>query len=55
VLAAPAELARLAASDIYWDRVVAIEASGPKATYDLQIEDDHNFRQTTSWCTIRTP
>ena len=38
-----AELGRLAASDIYWDRVVAIEALGPRATYDLQIEDDHNF------------
>jgi DNA-directed DNA polymerase III PolC len=37
------ELARLAASDIYWDRVVAIEALEPQATYDLQIEDDHNF------------
>ena len=42
VLRSP-ELARLAASDIYWDRVVAIEALGPRATYDLQIEDDHNF------------
>ncbi len=42
VLRSP-ELARLAASDIYWDRVVAIEALGPQATYDLQIEDDHNF------------
>ena len=38
-----AELARLAASDIGWERVVAIEAAGPQATYDLQIEDDHNF------------
>ena len=37
------ELARLAASDIGWERVVAIEAAGPQATYDLQIEDDHNF------------
>ncbi len=36
-------VARLAASEIYWDRVVAIEASGPQATYDLQIEGDHNF------------
>ena len=38
-----AELARLAASDIYWDRVAAIEALGPQATYDLQIQDDHSF------------
>lgn len=37
------ELARLAACDLYWDRVVAIEALGPRATYDLQIEGDHNF------------
>ena len=38
-----AELARLAASDIYWDTVAAIEALGPQATYDLQIQDDHSF------------
>jgi len=38
-----AELARLASSDLYWDRVVAIEKLGPAATYDLQIEGDHNF------------
>jgi DNA-directed DNA polymerase III PolC len=38
-----AELARLAASDICWDRVAAIEALGPQATYDLQIQDDHSF------------
>jgi DNA polymerase III alpha subunit/intein/homing endonuclease len=42
VLRSP-ELARLAASDIYWDRVVAIQALGPQATYDLQIRDDHSF------------
>jgi DNA polymerase III alpha subunit len=37
------KLARLAASDIYWDPLVAIEALEPQATYDLQVEDDHNF------------
>jgi DNA polymerase III alpha subunit len=37
------ELARLATSDLYWDRVVAIEPVGAQATYDLQIEGDHNF------------
>ena len=42
VLRSP-ELARLAASELCWDRVVAIEALGPRATYDLQIEGDPNF------------
>jgi error-prone DNA polymerase len=42
VLRSP-ELARLASSDLYWDRVVAIEAVGLRETYDLQIEDDHSF------------
>jgi DNA-directed DNA polymerase III PolC len=37
------ELHRLANSDVYWDRVVAIEKLGPQATYDLQIEGDHSF------------
>jgi DNA-directed DNA polymerase III PolC len=36
-------LARLAASEVCWDQVVAIEKLGPAATYDLQIEGDHNF------------
>jgi DNA-directed DNA polymerase III PolC len=30
-------------SDIYWDRVVEIEAIGNRETYDLKIEGDHNF------------
>src|SRR3984957_3949988 len=30
-------------SDIYWDRIVEIEAAGSQETYDLQIEGDHNF------------
>ena len=37
------ELARLSRSDIYWDKVTKIEALGRQATYDLQIEGDHNF------------
>ena len=37
------ELARLAESDVYWDRVVSIEPVGIRATYDLEVEDDHNF------------
>jgi error-prone DNA polymerase len=42
VLRSP-DLVRLSNSDIYWDRIVAIEALGPQPTYDLQIEGDHNF------------
>jgi DNA polymerase-3 subunit alpha len=37
------DLARLSRSDVYWDRVVAIEPVGIRETYDLQIEGDHNF------------
>jgi DNA-directed DNA polymerase III PolC len=37
------ELAQLASSDIYWDKVVSIERLGEEPTYDLQIEGDHNF------------
>ncbi len=36
-------LSRLSESDIYWDKVVEIEASGEQPTYDLRIEGDHNF------------
>ncbi|HEV8437439.1 MAG TPA: DNA polymerase III subunit alpha [Methylomirabilota bacterium] len=36
-------LARLAESDVYWDRIIAIEPAGERETYDLQIEEDHNF------------
>ena len=36
-------LARLATPDIYWDKVVSIEAQDSQPTYDLQIEEDHNF------------
>jgi len=37
------DLARLAGSDVYWDRVVAIEKLESQATYDLQIDGDHSF------------
>jgi error-prone DNA polymerase len=37
------ELARLAESDLYWDRVVSIEAVGVRETYDMEVEGDHNF------------
>lgn len=36
-------LQHLADADVYWDRVVRIEAMGRQPTYDLQIEGDHNF------------
>jgi DNA-directed DNA polymerase III PolC len=37
------ELGRLAASDLYWDRVMSVEPVGIRPTYDLQIDGDHNF------------
>ncbi len=37
------ELARLAKSDLYWDRITAIEQIGDRETYDLHVEGDHNF------------
>jgi intein/homing endonuclease len=37
------ELMRLATSDLYWDRVIAVEPVGARETYDLEIEGDHNF------------
>ena len=36
-------LTDLASSDIYWDRIVAIEPAGVEDTYDLTVETDHNF------------
>src|SRR5213078_90584 len=35
--------AHLSASQIYWDRVTSIEQVGVRQTYDLRIEEDHNF------------
>ena len=36
-------LTELATSDIFWDRIVAIEPTGNKQVYDLTIPDTHNF------------
>src|SRR6266550_3188495 len=33
----------LSASHIYWDRVTSIEPVGVRETYDLRIDEDHNF------------
>jgi DNA-directed DNA polymerase III PolC len=37
------DLKRLSQSQLYWDRIVEIEAIGNRETYDLQIEGNHNF------------
>ena len=37
------ELARLADSDIYWDRVVQVEPDGVEEVYDLTVEGLHSF------------
>jgi error-prone DNA polymerase len=37
------DLKRLANSDVYWDKIVALELVGSQPTYDLQIEGNHNF------------
>jgi len=34
---------RLPTSDIYWDRVVALQPLGMRETYDLHVEGEHNF------------
>jgi intein/homing endonuclease len=36
-------LVQLGTSDVYWDRVVAVEPAGEQETYDLEIEGEHNF------------
>ncbi|MCB1776144.1 MAG: DNA polymerase III subunit alpha, partial [Candidatus Competibacteraceae bacterium] len=36
-------LSNLADSDIFWDRVASIEPKGIADTYDLTVENDHNF------------
>jgi DNA polymerase-3 subunit alpha len=36
-------LREIATSDVFWDRVVAIEPQGEQETYDLTVEVDHNF------------
>jgi replicative DNA helicase len=37
------DLARLATSDVYWDRVTRIDADGIDDVYDLTVEGLHNF------------
>ena len=37
------ELALLAESDVYWDRIVSIEPEGVEEVYDLTVEGLHNF------------
>jgi replicative DNA helicase len=37
------ELARLAMSDVYWDRIDAIEPDGDAEVYDLTVDRLHNF------------
>jgi replicative DNA helicase len=38
-----AELSALAASDIYWDSIVAINADGVDEVFDLTVPEHHNF------------
>jgi len=37
------ELADIATSDLYWDRVVEVNAAGTQPTFDVTIEGTHNF------------
>ncbi|MDQ4089337.1 MAG: replicative DNA helicase, partial [Actinomycetota bacterium] len=37
------ELAQIATSDLYWDRVVAITSLGAQPTFDVTVEGTHNF------------
>lgn len=37
------ELASLAQSDVYWDRIISIEPDGEEEVYDLTVEGLHNF------------
>ena len=36
-------LAETAGSDLFWDTVVSVEPRGVRDTYDLTVEEDHNF------------
>src|SRR5439155_9835163 len=36
-------LKAIATSDVFWDRIVAIEPRGRQETYDLTVDQDHNF------------
>ena len=37
------ELQQIAAAELYWERIEAIEADGVEMTYDLEVEATHNF------------
>ncbi|HUA89466.1 MAG TPA: hypothetical protein VL994_08530, partial [Steroidobacteraceae bacterium] len=43
VAAVPGDVRSLIGAGICWDGIVSIEPQGRHATYDLQIEGDHNF------------
>ena len=36
-------LRALASSDVFWDRVVEIQAGGPQLVFDATVESTHNF------------
>ena len=38
-----AQLAALARSDVYWDKIISIEPDGEESVYDLTVEEHHNF------------
>jgi replicative DNA helicase len=40
---ASAELELLSTSDVYWDRIRAVEHDGTEDVYDMTVEDLHNF------------
>jgi replicative DNA helicase len=42
-IVASRELQALSEGDVYWDRVVSIEADGEEEVYDLTVEGLHNF------------
>ncbi len=37
------ELLQIAESDIFWDQIVSITPAGTAPTYDITVDDDHNF------------
>jgi replicative DNA helicase len=43
VLSSSEELARLAESDVLWDRISSITPDGTEEVFDLTVEDHHNF------------
>jgi len=37
------QLAKLAQSDVYWDKIISIEPDGEAEVYDLTVDELHNF------------